>query len=232
MPTIYFESMRPDLDIPQPTPSIHALPVWWKSMDRYVMHSFEKIPTIKNCPGIIDIMYSGYTLYLPTNIYIDASQPYIQYDFDNFGLKKQDFANFMLRGHLRKQTEKYVAAQDFHLDVIKINTFWGIKTDKGYSTMFFHPWHRMDLPFYTSPAIVDTDDFPARDKYNFHFKKDFVGMVPKGTPILQMFPYKRQEWESKIVELDIKNMQQTFINLKKTVLNSYKKNYWKRKKYT
>lgn len=231
MPKIYFEQLRPDLDIPKPTPSAYGLPDWWKNMDRYTMHNFRRIGTVKNCPGISDIMYSGYTFYLPTNIYVDASGPYIKYEFENFGLKREEQSSFILGGHVRKQTAGYEAIEDFHLDILKIQTFWGVRTEKGYSTIFTHPWHRMELPFLTSSAIVDTDNLPTRSYYNFHFKRGFTGVIEKGTPMLQAFPYKRESWESEIVEPDVENMKEIDFNLKKISPNPYKRIYWQRKKY-
>ena len=231
MPKIYFEQMRPDLNIPKPTPSSYALPDWWKGMDRYIMHNYRKIGTAKNCPAISDIMHSGYTLYLPTDVFIDTSDSYIKYDFENFGLRHEERSTFIMGGHIRKQTQGYEAMQDYHQDVVKIQLFWGVRTDGGYSTMFTHPWHRMELPFYTSPAIVDTDNLPTRSHYNFHFKNNFVGVIPKGTPMLQIFPYQRESWESEIVEPDTKNMKEIDFNLKKISPNPYKRIYWQRKKY-
>lgn len=231
MPKIYFEQIRPDLDIPKPSPSVYASPDWWKNMERYTMHKFRRIGTAKNCPGISDIMYSGYTFFSPADIYVDATGPYIKYDFENFGLLNHEKHSFIMGGHIRKQTEGYEALEDYHQDIVKIQTFWGIKTEKGYSTLYAHPWHRMELPFFTSPAIVDTDNFPTKSHYNFYFKKDFKGVIPKGTPLLQIFPFKREEWESEIVESFEENENDVYSNLRRISPNPYKRLYWERKKY-
>ena len=75
---------------------------------------------------------------------------------------------------------------------------WGIKTPKGYSTLFTHPFNRTELPFFTFTGIVDTDNHSGNTNINFGVKTGFEGVIEKGTPIVQVFPFKRDTWKSKI----------------------------------
>jgi hypothetical protein len=87
--------------------------------------------------------------------------------------------------------------------IVKFNNFWTIQTPPGYSLMFTHPLNRIDLPFTTISGLVDTDlffdnliNFPAR----WH-DVDFNGVLPKGTPVAQCIPVKREGWKSRIEPL-------------------------------
>jgi hypothetical protein len=82
--------------------------------------------------------------------------------------------------------------------IIKFNNFWTIETPAGYSLLFTHPFNRDDLPFTTIAGMVDTDsytdnliNFPAR----WH-DPNFSGVLPKGTPVAQCIPVKRELWTS------------------------------------
>ena len=80
--------------------------------------------------------------------------------------------------------------------VIKFNCFWTIEAPPGYSVLFTHPANRTDLPFTTLTGLVDCDtfhdsslNFPAR----WH-EPNFNGVLPKGTPVAQCLPVKRESW--------------------------------------
>ena len=80
--------------------------------------------------------------------------------------------------------------------IIKFSNFWAIETPPGYSLLVTHPVNRYDLPFTTLTGLVDTDlykndfiNFPARWRDG-----GFNGVLPKGTPVAQCLPVKRELW--------------------------------------
>ena len=82
--------------------------------------------------------------------------------------------------------------------VIKFNNFWTIESPPGYSLLITHPINRYDLPFTTLTGLIDTDlykdnfiNFPARWR-----DLSFRGVLPKGTPIAQCIPVKRELWSA------------------------------------
>jgi len=80
--------------------------------------------------------------------------------------------------------------------IIKFNCFWTIESPPGYSLLITHPVNRHDLPFTTLTGLVDCDlykdnfiNFPA------HWRDlAFSGVLPKGTPLAQCIPVKREFW--------------------------------------
>ena len=80
--------------------------------------------------------------------------------------------------------------------IIKFNNFWTIQLPPGYSILVSHPINRDDLPFRALSGLVDCDryhdafvQFPAR-----WVDPSFNGVLPKGTPVAQCLPIKRETW--------------------------------------
>jgi len=75
---------------------------------------------------------------------------------------------------------------------------WAIRTPKGYSTMFVQPMHRESV-FTILPGIVDTDEYYAPINFPMVINDpNFEGLIPKGTPIAQVIPFKRESWKMEI----------------------------------
>jgi hypothetical protein len=94
-----------------------------------------------------------------------------------------------------------------------------------------HPLNRFDLPFTTTSGIVDSDKFFAPGNVPFFIKEGFSGIIPEGTPFLQLIPIKRATW--KMVEnnkglSDMNTIQGNWVRQKGF---EYKKIMWDRKKY-
>jgi hypothetical protein len=60
--------------------------------------------------------------------------------------------------------------------------------------------NRYDLPFYTMSGIVESDVWGLPVFTAFFLKRNFIGIIPKGTPIFQIIPFKRDSWELEEVE--------------------------------
>jgi hypothetical protein len=67
-------------------------------------------------------------------------------------------------------------------------------------------------------------------------RKDFNGLIPKGTPYAQIVPFKRDSWKSEYDDSDkeIEKHNKFLIKKKLTFMahELYRKNYWHPKKYT
>ena len=239
MPNIYFEELFNELGCPKPEPAINAFPKWFKEMPRYFnLDPNSDIPqrepgTIRACPAVNDAMAFGYVLYLPGDVFIDATGEEVKINTGNFGNGSRiNDANFkFVTLHDPMSTSGYRSMFDFHDQTLKWQTYWGIRTDEGYSTMFVHPFHRNDLPFYSVTAIVDTDKFSTRDPYAFFIKKGFKGVIHRGTPMLQVIPFKRDDWTMQVVEPDGRDYQINQQKIMSVFTQPYKKLFWQRKKF-
>lgn len=249
MPTIYFENMLPRLDPPKPTPAKYARAEWWKNMNKFVsdepdlkcpvphhpinLRSGGKIGTMRKCPAVEDAMHAGYTLYFPADTYFDATGERVIMEHMNFLGKEADVEH--LKYGLAQNIEAakgYQSAFDFHEQLLKLNTYWGIRTPKGYSSLITHPLGRTDLPFYMVDAIVDTDEYTAMSPYSFFIKKGFKGTIKRGTPMMQVIPFKREdEWTIEITDVDKERFLRKATLMDTVFDNAYKKFFWTRKKF-
>jgi hypothetical protein len=60
--------------------------------------------------------------------------------------------------------------------------------------MFVQPMHRESV-FTILPGIVDTDEYYAPVNFPMVINNpEFEGLIPKGTPIAQVIPFKRESW--------------------------------------
>lgn len=249
MPKIYFENMLPRLDPPKPTPAKYARAEWWKNMDKFIsdepdlkcpvphhpvnLRSGGKLGTMRKCPAVEDAMHAGYTLYFPADTFIDSTGERVIVEHMNFLGKEADVDH--LKYGLAQNidaTRGYQSAFDFHEQAVKLNTYWGIRTEKGYSSLITHPLGRTDLPFFMVDAIVDTDEYTAMSPYSFFMKRGFKGTIKRGTPFMQVFPFKREdEWTMEIVDVDKERFLRKATLMDAVFDNAYKKFFWKRKKF-
>jgi hypothetical protein len=63
--------------------------------------------------------------------------------------------------------------------------------------------NRPDLPFTTLTGLVDSDTFhfsPVHFPARWH-DLEFTGVLPKGTPVAQCIPVKRETWNATFEQL-------------------------------
>jgi hypothetical protein len=111
------------------------------------------------------------------------------------------------------------------------HNIYQIKLPKGYSLLLTHPFNRFDLPFTTLTGIADADYGMQQGNVPFFIKEDFEGIIPAGTPMFQILPFKREDWKSsKNENLNDLDREHSFNNMRK-ISGFYKDNFWNRKKY-
>jgi hypothetical protein len=107
-----------------------------------------------------------------------------------------------------------------------------METPPGYSVIITHPFNRYDLPFTTMTGVIDTDTMPmAGGSLPFFLKKDFEGIIPKGTPLFQVIPFKRESWASERNMESAKKADILYKKSKSVASGYYKKFGWNRKVY-
>lgn len=206
-------------DKPQKTTDL--LPAWYKKQPKFTTGKLEigdngnPNHTIKACMPVFDMMSAGYTITLPADIYIE----------ENGRVKWSTDLLASIESHDKVQFSEFDVPDGYIKDVaFKFIQPWIVKTPPGYSTMFIHPTYRPDLPFYTFPAIVDTDKHPIMVNFPFLLKEGFVGLIPYGTPIAQLIPFKRDDWKSKF-SISSKTQEELFQYAKRKLANRYKTFY-------
>lgn len=236
---VKFISLFPKMvdTFPHPGPAGKSLPDWYKGLDSYIENDPTPVAgsqriTAKKCFAIFDILSSGYLFKLPFDLYIDTTESKQIFDVPKFA--RGIGTTPIISSHEMSQIGDYPVDLEKHINFLfRINLVWLMKTDPGYSTLFLPVQHGNDSPLFAVSAIIDTDTFASDGLFSFFVKKDFKGIVKKGTPIVQAIPFKRDDFVSEIVldqkQLDDVTKQRSVI---RSVFNSgYKKNFWSRKKY-
>lgn len=212
---IKFYSDRPDLDLLKPIPASRVIPEWYRKMPGVI----GGVDTIKKCIPFLDAFTSGYIIPLPMDvIYHNESKQFVTQSSMKIN-----------SDHMKTQTEFIQLPEEYDDQPHKWMNNWLIKTPKGYSTLFIHPANREDLPFKSIMGIVDTDKHPVLINFPFFIKKDFNGIIPAGTPMIQAIPFKREEWSSVINDTDgIPKFFGGADNLNPP-FNWYKRKWWTKK---
>lgn len=173
--------------LPPPVPAVRALPDWLRAMSMEAdTGTFGADRTVKQCPPFIDAMTNGFVIQLPCDIQVADGQ--FTWDWP--------YAESPLAFHFASQVAD-TPLDIANVSVLKFINFWAIETDPGVSILFVHPLNRPDLPFRTLSGLVDTDGFTDLP---VHFPAQwtdmsFEGVLPKGTPVAQGIPVRRERFE-------------------------------------
>jgi hypothetical protein len=205
--------------IPDLKPSKDYIPDWYKKMQLHIngkpeIRSYNKSKTVKACIPFLDSLTSGYMLETYCDIQVEK---------------------IILEDGSIVQAVNWLSVPD--PISIRDNYAWSnptaISLPKGYSIIFTHPFNRYDLPFITMSGIIDMD-IGMQDKANlpFFFKKDFEGIIPTGTPIAQIVPFKREKWKSEKDDSILEPLDRLRFMYLRTMDSYYKKFVWKKKEYS
>lgn len=69
-------------------------------------------------------------------------------------------------------------------------------TPKGYSTLIISPLGYNKLPFKSLAGVVDTDKNISAFALPVWVSKNHKGIIKQGTPLAQIIPFKRDNWQS------------------------------------
>ena len=221
---------------PLPEPAIKMVPEWYKGHDKYTTDSVKynrpegtSNKTIKSCMAIFDSITAGYMLKFPVDVMIDATGKRIVYSHANVEEKE------IISMHSPEQVKGFPFSREIYMDeVFRINPQWSVKTEEGVSCMFIHPMFHENLPFRVISGVIDTDNFMSDGFFSIIVERGFKGVIKKGTPFIQVIPFRREDYEMAIPEFSEykdESIGQRYV-VRSSFENGYKKNMWQRKKYS
>ena len=214
----------------KPYPASKALPQWWKDVNPYwgeeqsvkVFPNGHTNASFKKCTPMFDSLTAGYILPLWTDVYVSNENGIPSIEWQTIT------PPFGTHGEL-KSIEAPLGYSNF---IFKYSYTWMPITPPGYSVLITNPIGYKNLPFHAVTGIIDSDVSRGENAPPVWLKEGFTGIVEKGTPMVQIIPFKRDDWES---EFDCyknnefkKNEEKTFSS---TILNHYKKFIWSKKSY-
>lgn len=238
---IIFKAARPWLSQESnsaPKPIIKSIPDWYRKADRYAKDDKDnfiigpdngKIPTWKACPAIFDIMGTGYSLNTPCDL------EFFENEHGKIDVKVHSpkYNSFVQK---RSSMPQFMHPEGYYEDHFAWFGDWQIILPEGYSGIYATPFNRYELPFLTTSGIIDLDKVHQPGSYPFFIRKGFSGIVPAGTPYVQIIPFKRENWTSETIEEPDQNkIKKEYQENTKTyrVPNGgvYRKNVWEPRTY-
>lgn len=206
-----------------PEVAAKALPEWYRLADRY---DANKDSTYRNCMPFFDAMTSGYMFKTPCDVtfFHDGTRIMSKIDDPLF----QNFVN--PRGIM----EQFYHPENFYPDHFAFMPQWGVGVEEGYSALYVTPLNQFHLPFVIASGIIDNDKINTPGMVPFFVKQGFHGVIPKGTPYMQVIPFKRDVWEATTI---YGTPEQVGRNLKRSLKfrsvksDFYRDHIWQRKKY-
>jgi hypothetical protein len=216
-----------------PLPAVRFIPKWFSGIPKFT-NGDKKFKffsdstvnlTVKACPPFLDSMTTGYMLTLENDLCVEKKE-----DGSHFFTWPQGGSEF-ISSHGKEQISAELVPSGFSSQPFKFKNGWSIKLPKGYSAIFFHPLNRPDLPFHTISGVVDCDEYELPINFPFFIKEDFDGVIKAGTPIVQLLPFKREKWESKMHKYDEAHSTKKYTIFRSWVTKGYKTLFWKRKDY-
>ena len=214
-------------EIERPQPAFKLVPEWYKNTESYT--SGEKKPsgdggttaTIKRCMPVFDALTAGYIITSPADVFVSIRNNGQWFEWADFGL---------ISFHPVEQAPEHPDKKPFPYP--KWNNPWAISTPKGYSTLFVQPFHRESV-FTILPGIVDTDQYTAPVNFPFVINDSaFEGLIPKGTPIAQAIPFKRDSWTMELGDKkDLEAQAKVSKKLQSKFFDRYKSMFWTKKEY-
>jgi hypothetical protein len=221
--------------IEPPRPAKNYIPDWYKNLPPFhgghspSINKTRADSTEKQCMPILDTFTTGY---------IQEAWCDISFKSDDDGNITISSANehepiIMSRegpNRIIPKDKNYYSRYENHLNWF---THWEPRTPKGWSTYYTHPLNQYDLPFRTVDGIIDTDKWWIGGSVPFLLKTGFEGVIKKGTPLYQMFFFKREKWKSKVLPYKKIEKERNRLHFKNfsEFYGGYRKYMWEKKIY-
>jgi hypothetical protein len=219
-----------------PEPAKLNIPDWYKKLT----HSIEE-KTVKGCMPFLDTLTTGYILKMPVDYYVEHN---VEIDgekktgMQSSAVNIDDSINLNYNGRQEFHHPKQLKGCPYleknkNLNFHKIMNPFIIKTPPGYSSLFLPPMNNPDDRFSIIPGIVDTDTYNLEINFPILFNGDkydsLKTTIKRGTPYVQVIPFKRDSWKMSIKEK--KENKKDIFNFHKYVINNYKKISWFKKSW-
>jgi Family of unknown function (DUF6065) len=174
--------------IAEPLPARNELPEWFRQLpgtDRDHLSATNDGLTVKRCTPFRDALTTGWIIPLAATIRLEVR------DEGKHVEAGWQFDRTMVSNHSAFQ----IAGNPYEpRPPMKIHNYWTVRTAPGWSSLFVPALNRPNGIVELFSGVVDTDTFAT--PVNFPFvvtAADGVHVLPKGTPLAQVIPFRRDE---------------------------------------
>lgn len=212
--------------IPSPVPALKAAPDYYKKIKPQIGdHPHDS--TVKRCIPFMDAMSAGFIIPLWTDVFIRASDGNINVDFPK-GLPQK----YQIGSHSEAQIPNHpLSGKKYGNLALKWLNPWIIETEPGVSCLFTSPLNHLDPRIKVFDGVVDTDSYYTQVHFPFLWRGgDGEFYIPRGTPLMQVIPFRREETSMSIDVIDVEREQTTMAILTSKMKERYKTDFWHAKR--
>jgi hypothetical protein len=174
--------------IAEPRPAKTAMPDWFRKIppvDLERVGARDNAITVKRCMPFLDALTTGWILPLAAEVRLEIK------DQGSSVESGWQFDRTMVSNHSPHQVTGHPHAAR---PPCKFHNYWSIRTAPGWSCLFVPPLNRPNGVFEAVAGIVDTDTYSAHIHFPFFpIGPDGVHIIEKGTPIVQVIPFRRAD---------------------------------------
>lgn len=232
--------------IPEPIPAIRAIPNWYRKMSPTfdIKESKIKFSTVKKCMPVLDSMSIGYIIPLWIDLFVETTS---SDDIPTESNKVTFRWNTPIPEGLSNVIEDHYPQQIANTPIETLSKFsdqpmkfispWNIFTKPGWSCLFTSPLNHFEDRFHVISGVVDTDNYNNNINLPFIWMKDnYEGLIKQGTPIIQVIPFERKEYEKVVTYSDMTTEDETNVTKQNNKIVSvyddgYRNNFQQKKTY-
>lgn len=212
--------------IPKPLKANKMLPDYFKAIPPQ-NGSHPEHSTVKRCVPFLDAASSGYIIPLWCDVFVVARNGELSFDFPKGLMMETSLSphgGVQIKGHPLEKT-KYGSIP------LKFHNPWIIETPENVSCLFTSPLNHMETRFKIIDGVVDTDTYYNNINFPFLWTgEDGEYVIPQGTPLVQVIPFVRTDFEVSYGEIDVDRKTNTSAALSAVMRSGYKTKFHHKRK--
>lgn len=211
---------------PEPVKSGRCVPKYYKELNVDLENPLKG--TAKRCVPFMEAITTGYIIPLWADLFVEAKDGEIEFNFPNNIPISQDIGE-----HGYHQLENHPASHlPYGTQLKKFYNPWVMETPPGVSCLFTSPMNHFETRLKLIDGIVDTDTYYNSINLPFIWTGgDGEFLIQKGTPLVQIFPFVRYNFDKYQVKPIDATKNQKCNNILSTVIrHGYRKYFWHKRK--
>lgn len=206
---------------PAPVPAIKKAPEFYKSI-KPQSNSRPDTGTVKRCVPFLDALSAGFIIPMWADFYVVAHKGELQFNFPRnlpmtSSVQPHEYVQFY---------DHPMAEHSYGKLCMKFMNPWVVETEPGYSCFFTSPLNHLETRFKLLDGSVDTDTYYSNVNFPFLWTGgDGEFFIPKGTPLVQVIPYRRETFTLEIGATNTARRNNTNDRLGTYLKDAYRKEF-------
>ena len=218
-----------------PVPASKAIPGWFKKLTNGIDPQTRNL-SLKGCMPFLDAMKSGYVIPAPCDLVITGWTEGEENHWKADWSVPNEIDGDLIEPHSPEQLGDEPMQATGNAIPLKVRNMFTIITPPGYSCLITPILNDASLAirgvhFYS--GVVDTDVYEQQINLPFAFT-DLSGQdvfIAKGTPLVQVFPFKRENWVMDVKEHSLEELRNFAQLMYSSFSGVYKRMFHQSKKY-